>query len=155
MLTARWGKETLGSGSDAWKYWAERCAGNLCDDAWREIENRIARSPGHCMTMGTASTMASIAEAMGMTLPGASSIPAVLSEHSRLAAAAGAGSCQMVWEDLRPSRILTSAGIRQRDRHDMAIGGSTNAIMHLIAMARRAGVALSLEDFDASRGRRR
>ncbi|MCZ6708775.1 MAG: dihydroxy-acid dehydratase, partial [Gammaproteobacteria bacterium] len=89
MLTARWGNEKLGSGSDAWKYWAERCAGNLCDDAWCQIENSIARSAGHCMTMGTASTMSAIAETLGMTLPGASSIPASVADHPRLATATG------------------------------------------------------------------
>jgi len=148
MLNARWGKETLGSGSDAWKYWDERRAGNLCDQAWCQIENSIARSPGHCMTMGTASTMTAIAESMGMTLPGASSIPAVLSEHSRLATRYGRRIVEMAWENLRPSDILTAASFDNAIITDMAIGGSTNAIIHVIAMARRAGVPLTLDRFD-------
>ncbi|MEM7316706.1 MAG: dihydroxy-acid dehydratase, partial [Planctomycetota bacterium] len=148
MLTARWGKEKLGSGSDSWKYWAERQAGNLCDDAWCQIENSIARSAGHCMTMGTASTMSSIAEALGLTLPGASSIPAVIADHQRMAVATGRRAVGMAWEDLKPSDILTEASFNNAVTTDMAIGGSTNAIVHLIAMARRAGVALTLDRFD-------
>ncbi len=148
MLTARWGKETLGSGSDAWKYWAERRAGNLCDESWCQIENSIARSPGHCMTMGTASTMTAVAEAIGMTLPGASSIPAVVSEHSRLATRCGRRIVDMVWEDLKPSKILSKESFDNAIVTDMAIGGSTNAIVHIIAMAGRAGVKLSLDRFD-------
>ena len=148
MLTARWGKETLGSGSDAWKYWAERRAGNLCDESWCQIENSIARSPGHCMTMGTASTMTAVAEALGMTLPGASSVPAVMSEHSRLATRCGRRIVDMVWEDLRPSKILSKESFDNAIVTDMAIGGSTNAIVHIIAMAGRAGVKLTLDRFD-------
>lgn len=148
MLNARWKDQTLGSGSDAWKYWAERCAGNLCDGAWKEIENSIARSPGHCMTMGTASTMGAVAEAMGMTLPGASSIPAVLSEHSRMASATGRRIVQMAWQNLRPSDLLSAASFENAIVTDMAVSGSTNAIVHLIAMARRAGVPLTMDDFD-------
>ncbi len=148
MLTARWGTEKLGSGSDAWKYWAERCAGNLCDDAWCEIENSIARSAGHCMTMGTASTMSSLTETLGMTLPGASSIPAVLAEHQRLAAATGRRSVEIAWENLRPSDILTAESFDNAITADMAIGGSTNAIVHVIALARRAGVPLGMDRFD-------
>ena len=106
-LKSRWGKETLGSGSDAWKFWAERCAGNLCDQSWCEIENAIARSAGVCMTMGTASTMMSVTEALGFTLPGASSIPSVVSEHSRMAAECGRRIVDMIWEDLTPSKLLS------------------------------------------------
>jgi dihydroxy-acid dehydratase len=148
MLNARWREQTLGSGSDVWKYWAERCAGNLCDDAWHEIENCIARSPGHCMTMGTASTMGAIAETLGMVLPGGSSIPAMLSEHSRLASATGRRIVQMVWEDQKPSEILRRAAFENAIVADMALSGSTNAIVHLIALARRAGVPLTMDDFD-------
>ena len=148
MLIARWGKETLGSGSDAWKYWAERCAGNLCDGEWTEIENSIARSPGHCMTMGTASTMGAVAETLGMTLPGASSILAVLSEHSRMATAVGRRIVEMAWQDLKPSDILTPASFDNAIITSMAIGGSTNAIVHIIALAGRAGIKLPLERFD-------
>ncbi|MCL4204924.1 MAG: dihydroxy-acid dehydratase [Pirellulaceae bacterium] len=148
MLTARWGKQTLGSGSDAWKYWDELRAGNLCEDAWQEIENCIARSAGQCMTMGTASTMAIIAEVLGMTLPGASSIPAVLAEHARMATAVGRRIVELVWEDLKPSDILSPQSFENAVVADMAIGGSTNAIVHLIAMAGRAGVDLPLDRFD-------
>ena len=120
MLKARWRTETLGSGSDVWKYWAERCAGNLGNEEWQEIEDCIGRSAGVCMTMGTASTMASVIDALGMTLPGASSIPAVVAEHSRLATATGRRICEMVWEDLKPSDILSAEVVRQRHRrrHD-------------------------------------
>ncbi len=148
MLKARWRTESLGSGSDVWKYWAERCAGNLSSDEWGEIENCIGRSAGVCMTMGTASTMASVVDALGMTLPGASSIPAVVADHPRLASATGRRICDMVWEDLKPSDILTAESFDNAIVADMAIGGSTNAIVHLIAMAGRAGVSLGLERFD-------
>lgn len=148
MLIARWGKETLGSGSDAWKYWAERCAGNLDDTSWTEIENSIARSPGHCMTMGTASTMGAIAETLGMTLPGASSIPAVLSEHSRMATSVGRRIVEMAWQDLKPTDILTAESFDNAITASMAIGGSTNAIVHVIAMAGRAGIKVDLQHFD-------
>jgi dihydroxy-acid dehydratase len=148
MLKARWKDQTLGSGSDAWKYWDERRAGRLCDEAWGEIENCIARSAGTCMTMGTASTMASVAEAMGMTLPGAASIPAVISEHIRLATSCGRRAVEMALENLKPSDILTPHSFDNAIITDMAIGGSTNAIVHIIAMARRAGYMLTLERFD-------
>jgi dihydroxy-acid dehydratase len=148
MLKARWRTETLGSGTDVWKYWAERCAGKLGNEEWQEIENCIGRSAGVCMTMGTASTMASVIDALGMTLPGASSIPAVVAEHSRLATDTGRRICDMVWEDLKPSDILSAESFDNAIMADMSIGGSTNAIVHLIAMARRAGVALDLNRFD-------
>lgn len=148
MLKARWKDQTLGSGSDAWKYWDERRAGNLCDEAWGEIENCIARSAGTCMTMGTASTMAAIAESMGLTLPGSSSVPAVISEHSRLAVATGRRAVQLAQEKLCPSDILTPESFDNAIVTSMAIGGSTNAIVHIIAMARRAGFDLTLERFD-------
>lgn len=148
MLKARWKNETLGSGSDAWKFWAERCAGNLCDGDWFEIENCIARSAGTCMTMGTASTMAAAAEAMGFVLAGGSSIPAVLSEHSRLAVATGRRSVEMAWEQLSPERIFTQESLENAVKVVLAIGGSTNAIVHLIALAGRAGLRLDLQRFD-------
>ncbi len=148
MLKAYWRKETLGSGSDAWKYWAERRAGNLCDAAWGEIENCIARSAGTCMTMGTASTMAIIAETMGFTLPYASSIPAVVAEHQRLAVATGRRAVEIAWEDLRPSKIVSPEAIDDAITALMAIGGSTNAIVHILALAGRAGVPLTLDRFD-------
>lgn len=148
MSKANWRGESLGSGSDAWKYWNERCAGNLCDGAWLEIEDAIARSPGHCMTMGTASTMTAIAETLGMTLPGASSIPAMVSEHWRMATATGRRIVEMVWEDLKPSDVLDASAFDDAIAVDMAIGGSTNAIVHLLALARRSGVELNLDRFD-------
>ncbi len=148
MLKGGWRGETLGSGSDVWKYWAERCAGNLCAEAWEELEDGIARSPGHCMTMGTASTMGVVAETLGFCLPGASSIPAVHSEHAAMASRCGRRIVDLVWEDLKPSQIATAAAFDNAIRADMAIGGSTNAIVHLIAMAGRAGVKLTLDRFD-------
>ncbi|PYS59183.1 MAG: dihydroxy-acid dehydratase, partial [Acidobacteria bacterium] len=120
----------------------------ISDCEWSEIEDGIARSPGHCMTMGTASTMTSLAETLGMTLPGASSIPAVDANHSRMASACGRRIVEMVWEDLKPSDILTPASFENAITADMAIGGSTNAIIHLVALAGRAGIKLDLKTFD-------
>ena len=139
----------LGSGSDVWKYWAELRAGNITEQDWSGIENGIARAPGHCMTMGTASTMTSAAEAMGFTLPGAASIPAADSRHAAMATLTGKRIVDMVWEDLKPSDILDARAIRNAVTTVLALGGSTNAIVHLIAIARRAGVPLTLDDFDA------
>ncbi len=149
MLKARWKQETLGSGSDVWKYWAERSAGNLCDGDWREIENCIGRSAGTCMTMGTASTMACITEAMGMSLPGSACTPAVVAEHSRLAAATGRRAVELAWQDIRPSHVVTEQSIENGIVADLTIGGSTNAIVHLIALAGRIGMQLSLDRFDS------
>jgi len=148
MLTARWGKEALGSGSSVWSFWAERCAGNLCDEDWTKFENAIGRSPGHCMTMGTASTMSAIAEALGFCLPGASSIPAMVSEHMRMSTACGRCAVDLAWANLKPSDLLTRKSFENAIAVDMAVGGSTNAIVHVIAMARRAGFDISLDDFD-------
>jgi dihydroxy-acid dehydratase len=149
MLRGHWRAETLGSGSDVWKYWAELRAGNISERDWCELEQGIARSPGHCMTMGTASTMTSAAEALGLTLPGAASIPAADSRHAAMAAATGRRIVEAVWDDLRPSDLLTAEAFRNAVTTVLAIGGSTNATIHLIAMARRAGIALTLELFDA------
>ena len=148
MLRGHWRDATLGSGTDVWKYWDDRRSGKLSDQEWGEIEDGIARSAGTCMTMGTAATMMSLAEAMGISLPGASAIPAVDSSHKRMASASGRQIVQMVWEDLRPTDILTEAAFENAIITDMAIGGSTNAIIHLLAMARRADVALTMETFD-------
>ncbi len=148
MLKARWKDKTLGSGSDAWKYWDLRRAGELPDCDWRTIENCIARSAGTCMTMGTASTMACIAEAMGMTLPMASSIPSVVSEHSRLAVQTGRRAVEIAWAKLVPSQIITQASMINAIITQLTIGGSTNAIVHIIAMAGRAGCKVTLDDFD-------
>lgn len=148
MLRGNYAGKILGSGSDAWKYWDERRAGNISDDEWLGIQGGIARSAGTCMTMGTASTMTAIADAMGLTLPGASSIPAVDSGHQRMAADCGRRIADMVWEDLTPDKIITDASCRNAAIVAMATGCSTNAVVHLIAMARRAGVDLKLDDLD-------
>jgi dihydroxy-acid dehydratase len=149
MLAGRHRTERLGSGTDVWKYWAQRQAGCLDACVWRQLEEGIARSAGTCMTMGTASTMAAVTEALGMSLPGAATIPAVHSAHARMAAACGRRIVDMVWEDLRPSRILSPAAFDNAIVTDMALAGSTNAIVHLLALAGRAGVPLALDRFDA------
>jgi len=148
MLKGQWHDQVLGSGTDAWKYWAELRAGKITQQDWCDIEDGIARSHGHCMTMGTASTMTALAEALGMSLPGASSIPAADSNHTRMAMNCGSRIVEMVWEDLRPSSILTRQSFENAITTDMAIGGSTNAIIHLIALAGRCGIALTLPLFD-------
>ncbi|MBQ2261790.1 MAG: dihydroxy-acid dehydratase [Loktanella sp.] len=149
MLRGNFAGRALGSGSDAWKYWDERRAGNIGDDEWQGLQGGIARSAGVCMTMGTASTMTAIADAMGLTLPGASSVPAVDSGHQRMAADCGRRIVDMVWEDLTPDKIITDAAVQNAAIVAMATGCSTNAVVHLIAMARRAGVNLTLDDLDA------
>jgi len=149
MLRGNYAGKVLGSGSDAWKYWDERRAGNISDAEWHGVQGGIARSHGVCMTMGTASTMTAIADSLGLTLPGASSIPAVDSNHSRMASGSGRRIVEMVWEDLTPDRIVTPAAVRNAAIVAMATGCSTNAVVHLIAMARRAGVDLTLDDLDA------
>jgi dihydroxy-acid dehydratase len=148
MLRGNWRGTTLGSGSDSWKYWAELRAGNIDEQAWREIEEGIARSPGTCMTMGTAATMMGLTETLGLALPGSSSIPAVDSNHSRMAETCGRRIVDMVWEDLKPRDVLTAASFDNTIAVLMAMGGSTNAIVHLVAMAGRAGIPLPLERFD-------
>ena len=148
MLNGKWRNQPLGSGSDVWKYWAEKRAGNITDQQWLEIEDGIARSPGHCMTMGTASTMTSAAEALGFTLPGAVSIPAADSRHARMATETGRRIVDMVWEDLKPRDFVTAASVDNAITTVLALGGSTNAVVHMIAVARRAGINLSLERFD-------
>jgi dihydroxyacid dehydratase/phosphogluconate dehydratase len=149
MLRGNWRGEFLASGTDVWKYWAEKRAGRLDDCAWSEMEDGIARSFGTCMTMGTASTMAAAAEALGALLPGASSIPAADSGHARMASAAGRRIVEMVFEDLKPRDVFTADAFDNAVTVAMALGGSTNAIIHLIAMAGRAGVPLDLDRFDA------
>jgi dihydroxy-acid dehydratase len=150
MLRGNWKGQTLGSGSDAFKYWDERRAGNISQAQWMEIEGGIARSAGTCMVMGTAATMMGIAEALGMTLPGASSIPAVDANHQRMATQCGRRIVDMVWEDLTPAKLLTRRNFENAITVAMAEGCSTNAIIHLVAMSRRAGAAcaVSLDDFD-------
>jgi len=148
MLRGDWRGQALGSGSDVWKYWAEKRAGNLSEKSWEQIENGIARSPGHCMTMGTASTMTSAAEALGMTLPGAASIPAADSRHARMASETGRRAVTMVWDDAKPRDILTADSFDNAITAVLALGGSTNALVHLIALARRAGIPLDVDRFD-------
>ena len=148
MLSGHWRETTLGSGSDSWKYWAELRAGTITQRDWQEIEDSIARSPGTCMTMGTAATMMSLAEALGFTLPGYSSIPAVDSNHAKMAALTGKRIVEMVWEDLKPRDFLTTGSFDNAITTLMAMGGSTNAIVHLVAMAGRAGLPFPLERYN-------
>ncbi|MEJ8855769.1 L-arabinonate dehydratase [Variovorax robiniae] len=148
MLRGDYKGTFLGSGSDTWKYWAELRAGNITEDDWQDVEDGIARSPGTCMTMGTASTMTSAAEVLGLTLPGASSIPAPDSRHAMMATHTGKRIVEMVWEDLKPLDFLTPASFDNAVTAVLGLGGSTNAIVHLIAMARRASVPLDLARFD-------
>jgi dihydroxy-acid dehydratase len=148
MLRGNWRGNPLGSGSDAWKYWDEKRAGKIGDEEWNEIEGGISRSFGTCMVMGTAATMMAITEALGLSMPGASSIPAPDASHPRMCAAAGRRVVEMVWEDLTPDKILTPAAFDNAIRVHMALGGSTNAIIHVIAMARRAGIPLDMKRFD-------
>ncbi|WP_406503769.1 L-arabinonate dehydratase [Streptomyces sp. NBC_00212] len=148
MLPGHWRDEVLGSGTDMWKYWDDKRAGLIGDCELAELEGGLARSAGHCMTMGTASTLTAAAEVLGVTLPGASSIPAVDSGHDRMAAASGLRIVELVHQDLKPSRILTAEAYEDAVATVLALGGSTNAVIHLIAMAGRSGVRLTLDDFD-------
>jgi dihydroxy-acid dehydratase len=153
MLRGNWHGGVLGSGSDVWKYWDEKRAGRLDEASWNELEDGIARSAGTCMTMGTAATMMALAEALGLCLPGASSIPAVDAGHARMAAATGRRVVDLVWDDVKPSDLLSARSFENAIAVDMALSGSTNSIIHLIALARRAGVPLELETFDTIGGR--
>ncbi|EPR21160.1 dihydroxy-acid dehydratase [Agrobacterium sp. TS43] len=148
MLRGHWRGKTLGSGSDAFKYWDERRLGTISDKDIGDITAGIARSYGTCMTMGTASTMTAIAEAIGMTLPGASAIPAVDSAHIRMCFHAGQRVVAMVWEDLTPAKIQSREAFLNGITVAMSMGCSTNAIVHVLAQARRAGQDISLDDFD-------
>jgi dihydroxy-acid dehydratase len=148
MLRGNFQGKFLGSGSDSWKYWDELRAGKITDKEWLGVEQGIARSYGTCMTMGTASTMTAIAEAVGMVLPGGSSVPAADAGHIRLASESGRRIVEMVWEDLTPSKIQTHQAFENAIAVAMAMGCSTNAIIHLIAMARRAGQDIGLADFE-------
>ncbi len=148
MLRGNWRGQILGSGSDVSKYWAERRAGNIDQQAWMQIEEGIARSAGTCMTMGTASTMTSVAEALGLSLPGASSIPAVDANHPKMASLSGRRIVEMVWEDLKPRDILREASFNNAIATVLALGGSTNAVIHMLALAGRAGIQLTIDRFD-------
>lgn len=152
MLRGNYNGQVLGSGSDAWKLWDERRAGKLSKTEWLGVEAGIARSHGTCMTMGTASTMTAIAEAIGMTLPGASSIPAPDANHVRMSAESGRRIVDMVWNELTPARLLSRESFLNGIHIAMAVGCSTNAIVHLVAMSRRAGAhcAVTLDDFDTA-----
>ena len=148
MLSGRWHGQPLGSGTDGRKLFEDLRAGRIGEEQWAEVEGCISRSAGHCTVMGTASTMASMAEALGMMLSGGAAIPAVDSRRYQLAEISGRRIVEMVREDLAPSRILTREAFENAIRTDMAIGGSTNAVVHLLAIAGRAGIELSLDDFD-------
>ncbi|RWE79603.1 L-arabinonate dehydratase [Mesorhizobium sp.] len=148
MLSGNWRGERLGSGSDIWKFWADRRAGSADKSMQEGIESGIARSPGTCMTMGTASTMAAITETLGMSLPGAATIPAVDAAHTRMASASGRRIVDMVWEDLKPSDIISPASFDNAIKIALAMGGSTNAVIHVVALARRMGIKLDPERFD-------
>jgi dihydroxy-acid dehydratase len=149
MLRGNLRGEALGSGSDTWKYWDERRAGRIGLKEWQEVEAGIARSHGHCMTMGTASTMTAIADALGLCLTGASSIPAADANHIRMSSACGRRVVEMVNEGLSLSKVLSRASFENALAVAMAMGCSSNAIVHLIALSRRAGLTLTLDDFDA------
>jgi dihydroxy-acid dehydratase len=149
MLSGTWRNERLGSGTDGRKLFDQFRAGKIGEEELQEIEAGIARSAGHCTVMGTASTMTSLAEALGMTLPGCASIPAPDSRRLVIAERSGRRIVDMINEDLRPSRIMSRAAFENAVAVDMAIGGSTNAVVHLIAIAGRLGVPLSLHDFDS------
>ena len=149
MLNGQWRGQLTGAGTHTKKFWEELRAGNITQADWVELEGRMTRSHGTCNTMGTASTMTSIAEALGFTLPGATSIPAADSAHVRMAIACGERAVAMVLEDLKPSRFITRQSFQNALVVYMALGGSTNAAVHLPAMARRAGIELTLDDMDA------
>ncbi|MFM0266058.1 L-arabinonate dehydratase [Paraburkholderia sediminicola] len=146
MLNDRYRGEKVGAGTHTRKFWDERQAGHLSGTEWIALESHMSRTPGTCNTMGTASTMTLIAEAMGLTLPNAASIPAMDSAHTRMASESGARIVEMVWEDLKPSSFFNEKSVLNGVAAYMAIGGSTNAAIHLIAIAGRGNVSLTLDD---------
>lgn len=148
MLNGRWRGTTVGSGTSVWQMTEEHRAGRMSDADLVEAESCMSRSRGHCMTMGTASTMALLTETLGMQLPGSAELPADDARRRTSAHLAGRRIVEMVGEDLRPSAILTREAFENAIRVNAAIGGSTNAVVHLLALARRIGVPLTLEDFD-------
>lgn len=149
MLNDRYRGQSVGAGTHTKKFWDDYVAGDIAQPEWIRLEAKMTRSPGTCNTMGTASTMTAIAEAMGFTLAGASSIPAMDANHPRMASSCGARIVDMVWENLKPTRILTQEAVHNGIVAYMALGGSTNAAVHLIAMAGRAGIALTIDDMEA------
>ncbi len=148
MLAGEWRGQRLGSGTDGKKLFDQYRTGRLTEEEWCEIEGCIARTAGHCTVMGTASTMTSLAEALGMTLPGSANIPAPDSRRMAIAELSGRAVVEMIEPGLKPSRILTRAAFENAITVLMALGGSTNAVIHLIAIAGRVGIRLTLEDFD-------
>jgi L-arabonate dehydrase len=149
MLSGKWRDQELGSGTDGWRLWAEKRAGQISDEEFCEAESCMSRSAGHCMVMGTASTMASMAEALGMALPGNAAIPAADSRRMAMAEMAGRRAVEMAFAGgPKPSQLLTAPAFDNAIRALMAIGGSTNAVIHLLALAGRVGVPLSLARFD-------
>ncbi len=148
MLNDRYQGKSVGAGTHTKKFWDEYVAGNIKQPEWIKLEAKMTRSPGTCNTMGTASTMTSIVEAMGFTLSGASSIPAMDANHVRMASGSGARIVEMVWEDLKPSRFFTQSSLFNGIAAYMALGGSTNAAIHLIAIAGRAGLSVTLDEMD-------
>lgn len=148
MLSGQWRDRKLGAGTDGRKLFDLYRTGRLTEEEWSEIEGCLARSAGHCTVMGTASTMASLAEAMGMTLPGCAAIPAPDSRRMAMAEASGRRMVEMIEEDLKPSRIITRPSLENAITVHMALGGSTNAVVHLLAIAGRLGIDLNLDDFD-------
>jgi dihydroxy-acid dehydratase len=150
MLNDRHRGQTVGAGTHTKKFWDEYVAGNIVQKEWIQLEAKMTRSPGTCNTMGTASTMTAIVEAMGFTLPGASSIPAMDANHVRMASSCGARIVDMVWEDLKPSQFFNRSSLTNGIAAYMALGGSTNAAIHLIAIAGRGGLTISLDEMDAA-----
>ena len=148
MLSGNWRGQPLGVGTHTMKYWTELRAGEISQQDWEEVESGVARSPGTCQTMGTASTMTAIAEALGMSLPGASSLPAMDANHVRMCSEAGSRIVDMVWAGLKPSLVLSKSSFTNAMIVHAAMAGSTNAVIHLIALARRAGIPLTLDEFD-------
>jgi dihydroxy-acid dehydratase len=150
MLKGRWREHTLGTGSSTWAADADHRAGKINDREWIAMSEATVRSTGTCNTMGTASTMTILIDVLGLSLPGASTIPATDSAHGRMASEAGRRIVEMVWEDLTPSDIVSASALKNAVVADMAISGSTNSLIHLIAMARRFGHDLSMDSFSAA-----
>jgi dihydroxy-acid dehydratase len=149
MLRGNWRGKILGTGSSTWKALADYRAGILDEASWRSLGEGSARSAGTCNTMGTASTMTTLVDVLGLSIPGSSSIPAVDSAHSRMASDAGRRIVEMVWEDMKPSDVVTADSLHNAIVTDMAISGSTNSLIHMIAIARRLKIDLTLDDFSA------
>ncbi len=148
MLTGRWRGERLGACTDCRRFWAQYRAGTVSNDEIAEIEGNLAVTAGTCAVMGTASTMACIAETLGLTLPGAAAIPAVHADRLRMAEASGKAAVRLAAEEVRPSRIVTAAAVENAIRVLLAVSGSTNAVIHLTAIAGRAGIAVTHDDLN-------